>query len=153
MVETAKRRRWPWLVLAVLLLWGGAVAVQRLWPLSFDERRLLGTWVLADSSWGSAETTRITFTPDRRFFRSGSEADPRIGSLPAHGGWACPQGQLSLVESPPPRRLHWSIVKAYWNRLLRGGRKASQQVEFEAPDRVRLGGRLWTRDGHSASHP
>ncbi len=153
MVEAARRRRWLWFVLAAVLLWGGALAVERLWPLSLDERRLLGTWVLADPSPVGGAPTRITFTADRRFSRSGSEDDLQIGSLPALGGWTCPDGELTLVEAPPPRRLHWSIIRAYWNRLIRGGRRASQRVEFESRDRVHLGGRVWARDASAASHP
>lgn len=62
-----KRRRWPWVLLAaVLLLVGGRIA-WRYRPLSDSEKRLVGGWAL----WLPQDET-FRFGADRRFFVRGT---------------------------------------------------------------------------------
>lgn len=57
-----KRRRWPWVILAVLLLLVGAPIAWRLRPLNETERSVIGTWRCEHDYAIDYET----FTSDRR---------------------------------------------------------------------------------------
>jgi len=81
MTEIAKRRRrWPWVVLAVLLLVVGGPIAWQFRPLNTAEKALVGRWTIT----GPQEA--IEFRPDRRFLLRG---------IPA-GSWSASETSLSV---------------------------------------------------------
>lgn len=62
MSETVtRRRRWPWVVLAVLLLLVAGPLAWKYRPLNATERKLVGVWAVA-----SKPEQKIRFSPSRR---------------------------------------------------------------------------------------
>lgn len=82
-----KRRRWPWILLAAVVLFAGPPLAWRYRPLNATERGLVGTWI-------TPQTDEIyVFTPDRRF-RYSLGVRPRSTIL--EGSWQGGGGHLQL---------------------------------------------------------
>ena len=134
MTETVKkRRRWPWVILAaVLLLVGGPIA-WRLRPLNATERRLVGTWTPEDPAM-TPELLPFTLKPDRTLFYSALG-----GTLTFPGRWDATSETIEIQMDPDPDRSDPIIP-----RLLRLYRQLSGQhrrpLLFDNDDTIELEG-------------
>ena len=62
MTDVAKRRRWPWRILAAVLVLSGGVIAWQFRPHNSIERGLVGTWAGT-----KPEPARLVFDPDGRY--------------------------------------------------------------------------------------
>lgn len=147
MAEIAKgRRRWPWWILAVvvLLLFGGPFA-WRFRPLNAAERRMLGTWVDAEFP-----DTRFTFRPDRTSTRPGCDPAPDVLGI-----WMCSQDRLFQQDDYEAPQTPMAILKR-WVRVDRWGRGAStdwQTLRFEDDSHIWIDDVPFVRVVETASVP
>ena len=70
MTETVKRRRWPWVVLGLLLLVIGVPIAWRFRPLNSEEKRLVGRW-RSEPTFDGAAIVAYHFADSRRYTFSG----------------------------------------------------------------------------------
>ena len=105
MTETAKRRRrWPWIVLAgVLILIAGALA----WPfrpLNPTEQQLVGRWL-----YGSE--VHIQFDANRRYHVPMFTTKSGISELTfqERGNWTASDGQVTLFYDALDENLPWRV--------------------------------------------
>lgn len=126
MTETAKRRRrWPWIVLAAVLLPVCGSMAWRCRPLNTAERGMLGHWTFLESS----IETRAVFYADRTFAIDGET----VGSWSASPSTIWLRTPVTFAETaglPWPTRLAFFIG----HRLLSG----STGIEWDGPDRFIL---------------
>lgn len=87
MSGTPMKRRWPWVVLAVVVLFAGPPLAWRYRPLNATERRLVGTWITPQA----LEVYR--FTPDRRFQYTWVT---QTNSPKMEGSWRCSADRIHL---------------------------------------------------------
>lgn len=128
MTETVKkRRRWPWVVLAALLLIGGPIA-WRFRPLNAKERALVGTW--------KSYRETVTFLPDRRILGGGNDV----------GSWSAAERTL-YVRQPIPFEVisdvPWRIGLPVYFRML--FIPTSHEIVRDGPDRFWWAGEEYVR--------
>ncbi len=85
-LENRRRRRRPWLVLAVFLVQFGGQLVWKFRPLSTAERKLVGRWEASDGR------TFYRFEADRRF--AALSRDPQLSPIP--GTWSATDASISI---------------------------------------------------------
>lgn len=132
----ARRRRWPWGVISVIVLVVGVPLAWKFRPLNATERKLLGTWE-------SSPKNRLSFHADRRFYLSGAtpgdpvseEAKSFIPPLEFGGTWTASGNSLyrdgfSHLDMPWQDRL-----TLFWATLTED---AAESVIFDGPNQIRL---------------
>lgn len=104
MTERSKRRRrWPWIGLAVVLLCVSGSLAWRYRPLNRTERALLGKWRPDEFSRTANPADRITLTADRRFVWRMDDSGTAIRVPFTYGCWsASNQGLFFKLDSPKP---------------------------------------------------
>lgn len=125
---TPKRRRWPWVILAGVLLLVGGPIVWQFRPLNATEKALVGVW-----RGGWPTVTELTFSPDRRYRRL-IVRNQNQWPL-SRGAWHAADQQLSMKQTfqerpdPPaflarleryfrgPKRSRIEFLDANWFRL------------------------------------
>lgn len=122
MMETAKsRRRWPWGILAVLLLVAGSIG-WRFRPMNPLEHRLVGTW---------RDTNRSGFT----FHRSHTFQTHPLGS---HGTWSASRSLLRM-RTMPDLPTSWNGARIYGGALTSPeGWTSELSIEFDERGRLLL---------------
>lgn len=129
-IETKRRRRWPWILLAIgLLLVGGPFALQ-LRPLNPTERALVGTWS------EPAHGIRYRLTADRQV-----EMSNLSQAWTSTGQWSASGDSLSLS---PGTSAH-IVAKRPWYlnlpfSLLRPFARRTYPLRLDGRDRIWLGG-------------
>ncbi len=121
-----KRRRWPWIMLAAVVLFASPPLAWQYRPLNATERRLVGTWI-------TPQTDEIyVFTSDRRF-RYSLGVRPRSTIL--EGSWRCSGDRIDLhsdlghlVDSHDPGITNW--FRRIYQSLV--ARPAGVPIRFEA---------------------
>ncbi len=123
-----KRRRWPWIILAAVLLFVGGPVAWQYRPLNATEKALVGVW-----RGGWPTITELTFSPDRRYRRLIVRNQDR---WPLSGGaWHAADQQISMKQTfqerpDPPAFL--ARLERYFRRPKRS------RIEFLDADRFRL---------------
>jgi len=115
-----KRRRWPWVVLAVVLLLIGGPIGWQLRPLTATERQLVGRWG------PSTGVVMYHFRADRRF------------SIQDFGGtWHVSSGSIIFHQDPTDTAGYSPIVRAkiYVQRILNS---TSYPLRFDGPNQITL---------------
>lgn len=145
MVEPVnKRRRWPWIVLAVVSLLFGVGIAWHFRPLSAAEREMVGVWQSGISTY--------TLTADRRYVvRRVAPWSALVGV--ERGNWQISGGWLSL-RSDLDDPLSWRSLPLHLRRLFQANFRTDQmRLHREGPDRVHLEPERigtvpedWTRD-------
>lgn len=152
-----KRRRWPWVILASVLLLIGAPIAWRLRPLNTTERTLLGRWKSLDG------LSAFQLSPDRRFswesvdqrFVHELSATHRTQPLLFHmvdsrfltmeGDWSASRSSLSFrddVDSDDFVFLSWlNRIRAYAVVSV----SSTADVYWHDPDRFELCGQEFVR--------
>lgn len=130
MNEIAKRRRWPWVVLAALLIVGGGPIAWRLRPLNAEERSVIGIWRCRVPH--APSTFTITFTDDRRYLLvRGNFQDTE------EGNWFLSGDRLTCsakIPGPLFHRFDWSV-----GDILHGvSRRRRWLIAFETADRMQV---------------
>jgi hypothetical protein len=116
-----RRRRWPWVVLAaVLVLVGGTIAWQNR-PLNATERELVGHWRCKSRS------LTCSFAANRRF----QFDDTDVNAIPFEGRWSATDSSLVLwldidPELPLPTRVHSFAARLF--------RPVTTTVHWRGPD-------------------
>lgn len=128
MSDIVKRRhRWPWAILAVLLLLAGGPIAWRFRPLNAAETALVGEW----RPELGVDRHEFLFTSDRRFTH-------RLQDKVVFSGWWEANGEeLSIWNEGPPT---WRTVPATLIRILQGDAGdcylKTRGVHFYSPDQV-----------------
>lgn len=135
MMETVKRRRrWPWLILTVVLIAIGGPLAWRYRPLNAEEKRLVGTWSSLPPYEGAA--IRTYHFADSRRYTEGYVFGPVVGE------WSMSRGVLTFrPDRSEPLSLSdaiaaykafvdpsstWHSVNALW----------PSDVEFKSDERI-----------------
>lgn len=133
-----KRRRWPWLVLCLVLLPSAGLVAWKLRPLTADERAMVGTWRAPGIEAGrlSPVFPETTYRADRRWeFRVRSQTAQRTPpTFVSTGTWSAARGRLVMTyDSTVP--LSWSNTRQIVRDFLQGGgRTTSSTYLFRGPD-------------------
>ncbi len=122
---TQRRRRWPWLIVAAILLLIGGTASWSRRPLSASESALLGVWYAALP--GGKGTVRLRITSDRRY---AWQMDPSFP--PELGDWRLEGDRLQKVPDGSGSLFPHSIIRLL--RRLTGQRHPSTLITFRSPD-------------------
>ena len=120
MTETTKRRRrWPWLVLAVGMLLVGGQLAWRFRPLNATEKLLVGKW-------GGTNPDVVVY----HFHR-----DRRFTSLTTSGSWRASPGLLTLERDPFDSQGHplQDRLEICFRRILH---PRQCTLKFDGPDQL-----------------
>lgn len=156
-VTVKKRRRWPWIVLAVVLLLVALPVAWRLRPLSATERSLVGRWKSTDG------VSSFHLSADRRFhwesvddqFVHGLSATHRSQPLLFHlvdsrmltmdGVWSAGKSSISFRDDVD----HDNFVFLSWlgraRAYVASPFSSTAAVLWHTPDRFELCGQEFTR--------
>lgn len=135
MIETVqKRRRWPWIVLAVCLLLAAGQTAWHLRPLTATEHALLGRW--------RSETYGVEYdlSAPHRFRASYTSLSP--GGPPIEGAWSADEGTIQFREIPAGEPLRGRIRR--WWAVARSGPKANK-IKFDGADAFWMDGIQYVR--------
>lgn len=131
MTEIVKRRRrWPWVVLAAMLIVCGGPVAWRFRPLSAEERSVIGIWRCRVPR--APSTFTITFTDDRRYLllRGNHQSEEE-------GQWSISGDRLTCSAEIPGLLAH--RFDEYVGDILNGvSRRRQWLVAFETADRMRV---------------
>ncbi len=147
-----KRRRWPWLVLASVLLMvvGGFPFTSRYRPLSHTERRLVGVWTTplpqTDAIADTTSTLHYYFNADRTYViviesRLPPPADSTrvVRQADAQGRWSCSESAVTLI--PKESETDWSTPESHLYELLFGNpERETLSLQFDADGTLQLEG-------------
>jgi len=124
MSDTVKKpRRWPWIVLAaVLLLICGPIA-WRTRPLNATERRLVGHWRCKDRD------LMLSLAANRRF----QMAEIPVNALPLEGRWTATASSLIIVPDAAPETPLLTRAYSLASHLLS---PVSTSLRWHGPDQI-----------------
>jgi len=141
-----RRRRWPWLILALGLLVIGVPLVWRLRPLNATERALVGSWSC------DAPKAELQFSPYHQF--QGAifwklDVPQLRGELQetVHGAtWSATNSRIEIRHS----RLKLSNIRQYGFRwvlqdILTGGELRVMKLQVDGPDKIIVEGHEFRR--------
>jgi len=138
MTETGRRRRrWPWVVLAVVLLLVGGPIAWRFRPLNATERKLVGIWASA-----SSPVQKMRFTAARGFgnnLQNTASLDSGKECPSSHftdfGTWTADSTEVTLDVQPiQPGPLDERVL--IWFMRAFGFARAKIPITFEDADHL-----------------
>jgi len=124
------RRRWPWAILAVVLLLVGGPIAWRLRPLNAAERTLIGFWVVEGGS------RSMHLTADRCIRIAGKDV----------GAWSASEKAISVRYAVAFKDLAGApwLDRIYTYFKMREPQQTSD-IRWKGPDRFRLGNEEFVR--------
>lgn len=132
MTETVqRRRRWPWMLLAALVLSIGGPVVWRLRPLNAEERAVVGVWTAGRDPVRGIDRHELTLSPYRSFLRRYFNNDGSVSD--ETGSWHI-DGRALVISFHLPTRTYLALC------LRHGVLPQTEQARYELqgePPRLR----------------
>jgi len=123
MAETVKRRRrWPWGLLAALVLLIGCPVARRLRPLNAEERAVVGVWVAGRDPVRGIDRHELTLSSSRSFLRRYLHND---GSVTEETGSWHIDGRTLVISFQLPARTYLALC------LRHGVLPQTEQARYE----------------------